>query len=80
MRIGEGSKLKAEGSMLKSQGSSGSRLKARVFAADTQQALAWSIAKDKSGNRVLAEKMNIVDGKEVWLSLTRYVFFFGKLN
>ena len=43
-------------------------LRAQIFAAETQQALTWSIAKDKPGNRVLAEKMNIVVEKEAWLS------------
>ena len=44
------------------------KLRAPVFAAETQQALTWSIAKDKPSNRVLGEKMNIADEKEVWLT------------
>ena len=44
------------------------KLRAQIFAAETQQALTWSIAKDKPSNRVLSEKMNITEEKEVWLS------------
>ena len=30
--------------------------------------MTWSIAKDKPGNRVLAEKINLEEEKEVWLT------------
>ena len=52
------------------------KIRAQIFAAETQQALTWSIAKDKPGNRVLGEKMNIVDGtrrKCGWAGMTAIV-------
>jgi len=44
------------------------KIRAQVFAAETQQALTWSIAKDKPGNKVLAEKLNLEQEKEAWLT------------
>ena len=44
------------------------KIRAQIFAAETGQAVTWSIAKDKPGNRVLAEKIHLEEEKEVWLT------------
>ena len=43
------------------------KLRAQIFAAETRQAITWSIAKDKPSNRVIAEKENLVEEKQQWL-------------
>ena len=42
--------------------------RAQIFAAETNQAITWSIAKDKPSNSVIAEKQNLQAEKSVWLT------------
>ena len=42
--------------------------RAQIFAAETNQAITWSIAKDRAGNNVVAEKQNLLAEKRVWLT------------
>ena len=44
------------------------KIRAQIFAAETGQALTWSIARDKPGNKVLAQKLHLEQEKEAWLS------------
>ena len=44
------------------------KLRAQIFAHETNQALTWSIAKDKPSNKVIAEKPNLAAEKKVWLT------------
>ena len=42
--------------------------RAQIFAAETQQALTWSMAKDNAGSKVIAEKPNLQQEKRTWLT------------
>ena len=42
--------------------------RAQIFAEETNQAITWSIAKDKPGNKVISEKPNLQKEKCVWLT------------
>ena len=44
------------------------KTRAQTYAAEMGLAITWSIAKDKPGNRVLANKINMEEEKEVWLT------------
>ena len=44
------------------------KIRAQIFAAETAQAITWSIAKDKPSNKVIAEKPNLEEEKKSWLT------------
>ena len=44
------------------------KIRAQIFAAETRQALTWSIAKDKPSNNTIVAKPNLAEEKKVWLT------------
>ena len=42
--------------------------RAQIFAETTEQAITWSIARDKPSNKVIATKPNLAEEKKVWLT------------
>ena len=44
------------------------KIRAQIYARATNQAIEWSIARDKPSNKVIAEKPNLAEEKIVWLT------------
>ena len=44
------------------------KIRAQIYARATQQAITWSIARDRPSNKVIAEKPELVEEKKVWLT------------
>ena len=42
--------------------------RAQIFAETTEQAITWSITRDRPSNKVIAQKPNLAEEKKVWLT------------